>query len=73
MRAAKGHHSTAAERARLQRERRDVWLAFGWHCLELALVAALMFYAPNPFLAVLLGLSIIGWAWSLGHLPGKVA
>lgn len=55
------------------RARRETWLAFTWHSAEFAIVIALFLNSPRSFwLGALLGVASIGWAWSCGHLPGRV-
>ena len=50
--------------------KRDAWYAFIWHSAELAIIAALTIDQPSLWLGVLLALSVLGWGWSAGHLPG---
>lgn len=53
--------------------KRDKWLAFLWHSAELVIVAGLVIVTPSLWLGALLLLSLLGWGWSLGHLPGRTA
>lgn len=56
------------------RARRAAIYAFVWHSLELALVIELtiLLHDQQPLLlGTLLFVALVGWAWSLAHLPGQ--